>query len=97
MRVLVPVDKAAPDEFGERGMQQIEIRSIFGRAYGHVRSSIWETTHGDAFFNRRGIAFSQPLCSEWVVAFHQQLEDQNPQAKGILLRRTDDVRKLLTL
>jgi hypothetical protein len=97
-RVAVPIDKAAPDELGERGMKPIEIRGIFRRAYGHAWSScIWETAQGDAFFNRRGIAFSQPLCSEWMVAFHQQLEDQNTQAKGILFRRTDDAGKMLTL
>jgi hypothetical protein len=86
--VWVPasIDKAAPDEFGERGMEQIDIRSIFGRAYGQSWSkSVWETASGDAFFKRRRITLSQPLCPEWVVAFHEQLENQNTQTKGILL------------
>jgi hypothetical protein len=97
-RVPVPVDKAAPDEFGDCGMKQIEIRRMFRRADGHAWSSgIWETAQGNAFFNRRGIAFSQPLGPEWMVAFHQQLEDQNTQAKGILLRCTDDAGKLFPL
>jgi hypothetical protein len=79
-------------------MKPINFWSIFRRAYGQFwSSSVWETAGGDAFFQRRRITFSQPLCPEWMVAFHQQLENQNTQAKGILLRRTDDAGEMLTL
>ena len=96
--VPVPIDKAAPEELGERGMKPIEFRSVFGRAYGQAWGGrVWETATGDAFFERWRIPFSQPLCPEGVVTFHQQLENQNTQAKGILLRRSDDVGKSFTL
>jgi len=71
-RVLVPIDKAAPDELGERGMKQIEFRNIFRRAYGQARRScIGESSSGDAFFHRREIPFSQPLRPEAMVALYQ--------------------------
>src|SRR6185369_2917984 len=94
--IPVPIDKAAPDKLGERGMKPIEFRNIFRRANGQARRScVWESTNSDTFFHRRGIPFSQPLCPEGVVAFHQQLENQNTQAKGILLGRTDGAGKWL--
>ena len=98
VRVRLSIDKAAPNELGDGRVKQIEFGDIFGRADGQAwRGSVWESAAGNPFFNRRGIAFSQPLCPEGVVAFHQQLENQNTQAKGILLRRADDAGKILTL
>jgi len=71
-RVTVSVDKTTPDELGDRGVKPVKFRRIFRRAYGQIWSSrVGETTAGDAFFKREGVAFSQPLRPEWVVAFHQ--------------------------
>ena len=92
------IDKAAPYQLGNLRMEQVEVRGIFGWSHGHTWCcSVREATQCYALFNWRWIALSQPLCPEGVVALHQQLEDQNPQAKGILLRGANCAVKRLTL
>ncbi len=79
------VGKATAQQIGQRRVQHADVNAAWGRNRGRRPGLVGVQSLANFFLQRRRVAPGLPLRTEWVAAFHQNLKNQHPQGKGVML------------